>query len=197
MTSDRWTNFFFKLALSAGRLSKDPSVGVGAVIVDDNNRIITTGFNGLPSGIDFNEVITPDRETRLQCTIHAEENALAFAWRDVKGMTLFSSRQPCARCAAMIVQRGISCVAYLVDPNDTINPSWANSFELADEIFRQAGTDVYEFERKEEGGDEPYFAERVSPNARYPFGDMKVVDFDAATKRLNQTLGSLDDNCPF
>lgn len=167
ITLDRWSRSFFEHAIVTSRLSKDPKAQVGAVIVDDRNRIISSGFNGLPSGVDFDwylpkpvgtecvpdirvalETERKERADRLACTIHAEENALAFAWRDVKGMTLFCTRHPCARCAAMIVQRGISSVAYLVG-NDTINPDWQRSFELAHEMFMQADVLVLEVERME------------------------------------------------
>jgi len=145
LTYDRWVAYFFDQAMLAASMSKDPSDGVGSVVVDETNRVVSSGYNGLPARVDFNHVITTDRETKLQCTLHAEENALAFAWRDVRGMSLFSTRKPCAHCAAVIVQRGIHCVAYLIDPNDTINPAWEKSFQLADEIFEQAQVQVVEF----------------------------------------------------
>lgn len=142
--ADRWTASFFDHAFVAASLSRDPKAKVGAVIVDERNRIVSSGFNGLPSGIGYSVQITQNREDRLACTLHAEENALAFAWRDVKGMTLLCTRHPCARCAAMIVQRGITCVAYIVG-NDTINPDWQHSFILAQDMFKQAGIEVVEW----------------------------------------------------
>lgn len=144
MTHDRWTDNFFRHALLASEMSRD-STKVGAIIVDDRNRIVSSGYNGPPAGVNLPFLVTSDRKKKLICTIHAEENALAFAWRDVKGMTLFCTRRPCGKCAAMMVQRGIDTVAYLTREGDTINPDWEISFAIADMLFQQAGVEVYEF----------------------------------------------------
>ena len=160
--ADRWTQSFFDHAFVAARLSKDPAGGVGAVIVGPGARIVSSGFNGLPSGINHNHILTSDRLTKLACTIHAEENALAFAWQDVMGMELYSTRQPCARCAAMIVQRNISCVHYIVGQG-SINPDWAHSFKLADEMFNLAGVRSLQYVRQINECDEFVYYEWLKP----------------------------------
>jgi dCMP deaminase len=137
-------------------MSKDPSLGVGAVIVDHRKRMVSSGFNGLPSGIDFDSVITTDRETKLMCTIHAEENAMAFAWQDIAGYYLFSTRHPCARCAAMIVQRGLHRVYYLSDPSDTVNARWRREHEMARYLLDHAGIVMFEWELERTTGDVTY-----------------------------------------
>ena len=47
-----WNEFFMFSAKLASMRSKDPSTQVGAVIVDNNNKIIASGYNGMPGGKD-------------------------------------------------------------------------------------------------------------------------------------------------
>ena len=51
-TLNKWDDRFLKLAELVSTWSKDPSSKVGAVIVDDKNRVISLGFNGLPRGVE-------------------------------------------------------------------------------------------------------------------------------------------------
>lgn len=118
--------------------SKDPSTQVGAVIVDADKRIVSAGFNGFPRGVEDEAV---DRDVKLMRTIHAEENALLFARRDVTGMTAYVTRPPCARCAAKLVQSGISRVVYSLPPVDFVE-RWATEMKEAQTMFTQAGVTV-------------------------------------------------------
>lgn len=106
----KWAKRFLDLATLIGSWSKDNSTKVGAVIVDERNRIVSVGFNGFPRGIE--DIIT-DRDEKLRRTIHAEENALLFANRSVEGCTIYVTHHPCARCTAKLIQVGISKIVYL------------------------------------------------------------------------------------
>lgn len=106
----KWTKRFLDLATLIGSWSKDNSTKVGAVIVDERNRIVSVGFNGFPRGIE--DIIT-DRDEKLRRTIHAEENALLFANSSVEGCTIYVTHHPCARCTAKLIQVGISKIVYL------------------------------------------------------------------------------------
>ena len=115
--------------------SKDPSTQVGAVITDSKNRVISLGFNGYPRGVeDRNE----SREEKLRKMIHAEENAIFFAQRDLAGATLYVTHPPCARCAAKIVQAGIELVVSQ-DPGDGFVHRWYEDMVAAQEMFHEAG----------------------------------------------------------
>jgi dCMP deaminase len=48
---NKWDKNFLQLAKTVSTFSKDPSTKVGAVIVDDDNRVISIGYNGFPKGI--------------------------------------------------------------------------------------------------------------------------------------------------
>jgi len=93
---------------------------VGAIIVKDN-RIISIGYNGMPSGWDNNcEIEVPQvaHSPRLQTkpeVLHAETNAIAKVARSnesCEGAALFCTHTPCIDCAKLIYQSGISTVYY-------------------------------------------------------------------------------------
>lgn len=132
----KWDTRFIDLAKLVASWSKDPSTQVGAVIVDKDKRIVSTGFNGFPQGVDDEAT---DRDTKLLRTIHAEENALLFARRDVTGMTVYVTRPPCARCAAKLIQSGVSRVVYPLPPVDFVE-RWGNEMREANAMFSQVGT---------------------------------------------------------
>lgn len=134
----KWDARFIALASLVAGWSKDPSTRVGAVIVDTDKRIISTGFNGFPRGVADNAV---DREVKLLRTIHAEENALLFARGSVAGMTIYVTRPPCARCAAKLVQSGIWRVVYPLPPVDFAE-RWSLEMGQAQAMFNEVGVVV-------------------------------------------------------
>ena len=85
---------------------------VGAVISTDG-RIISTGYNGMPSGFTNECEDMSDNTKRL--VIHAEANAILFAAKNgvsLKGSKLTLTLSPCVECAKMIIQAGITYVEY-------------------------------------------------------------------------------------
>jgi len=134
----KWDTRFIDLAKLVASWSKDPSTQVGAVIVDKDKGIVSTGFNGFPQGVDDEAT---DRDIKLLRTIHAEENALLFARRDVTGMTVYVTRPPCARCAVKLIQSGVSRVVYPLPPVDFVE-RWGNEMREANAMFSQVGTTI-------------------------------------------------------
>lgn len=87
-------------------------LNVGAVVARDG-RILTTGYNGPPSGMDHCD----HEEFEVQCNlaVHAEANALAFAARygmSTDGAEMFLTDSPCHNCAKLIINAGIVRVYY-------------------------------------------------------------------------------------
>jgi dCMP deaminase len=141
---NKWDARFIGLAKHIAGWSKDPSTGVGAVIVDQKNRLVSHGFNGLPRGVEDREDRLHNRETKLPLTIHAEENALLFAGRPVDGCTIYVwPLPPCSRCAAKIIQAGISRVVSPPVP-ESAKDRWGESNLLAFEILEEAGVEYVE-----------------------------------------------------
>ena len=115
-----WDEYFMGVALLAAERSKDPSTQVGACIIDNNNRIISTGYNGFPKGCSDDEFPwnrdAAAGETKYPFVVHAELNAILNAQgTSVVDSRLYVSLFPCNECAKAIIQSGVREVVYLSD----------------------------------------------------------------------------------
>jgi dCMP deaminase len=116
---------------------------VGAIIVKDK-RILSTGYNGAPTGIRHclevgclrESLQVPSGERHELCRgIHAEQNAIiqaAYHGVSVKDAVLYCTNQPCAICAKMIINAGIKKIYYQSGYTDA----------LAQEMLTEAGIDL-------------------------------------------------------
>lgn len=102
---------FMEIAKVIASKSKDPSTKVGSVIVDSNNRIISTGYNGFVSK-NNESLMTFERPLKYHLTIHAEMNALLFAKQDLYNKIIYITHSPCVECLKHILQCGIRTVYY-------------------------------------------------------------------------------------
>ncbi len=137
MIPTKWETRFMDMARLVSTWSKDPSTKVGAVIVDDLNRVLSVGFNGLPHGMSDSLEILENREMKYACTIHAEENAMLFAQGSVKGATMFVYPvPPCGPCAAKVRQVGIKRIVCPVNTTDaSFIDRWSESIKASRIIF--------------------------------------------------------------
>ena len=116
-----WDEYFMAVALLAAERSKDPNTQVGACIVDNENRIVSTGYNGFPYGCSDDEYPwerdgEDATQTKYGYVVHAELNAILNArGRSVAGTRLYVALFPCNECAKSIIQSGITEVIYLSD----------------------------------------------------------------------------------
>lgn len=134
-----WDHYFLRLARLTATASKDPSTRVGAVIVDPERRVVSTGYNGAARGVRDDPERLADRDTRLRITIHAEVNAILFARRDLADCVLYTFPfAPCSPCAAVVVQTGICRVVAPPTP-PPLAARWGADLALAAEQFRDAG----------------------------------------------------------
>lgn len=111
-----WDEYFMGLAHLSAYRSKDPNTQVGAVIVDENKRIVGIGYNGLPKGCD-DDAFPWEREgefieTKYPFVVHAELNAILNSTKNLKNCTLYVSLFPCHECAKAIIQSGITSIVY-------------------------------------------------------------------------------------
>ena len=113
-----WDEYFMGIALLAAKRSKDPNTQVGACIVDSNNVILTTGYNGFPKGCSDDE-FPWNRDgdfNKYPFVVHAELNAILNAsGKSLRGSKLYVDLFPCNECAKAIIQSGVSEVVYLSD----------------------------------------------------------------------------------
>ena len=120
---------------------------VGCVIVKDK-RIITTGYNGAPSGVRSckekgeclrRKLNIPSGTHHEICyAVHAEQNAIVQAGRlnvNIKDATMYVTHQPCSICAKLIINAGIKKVVY--------NEGYPDTFSL--EMLSEAGVEVVKF----------------------------------------------------
>jgi dCMP deaminase len=112
-----WKEYFMSIALLSAQRSKDSNTQVGACIVNDGNKIVSVGYNGMPTGCEDSEMPW-EREgdlldTKYAFVCHAELNAILNRGEtSLKGAKLYVSLFPCNECAKAIIQCGIAEVIY-------------------------------------------------------------------------------------
>ncbi len=146
---DKWDKRFMDLTETIAKWSScfKNDRSIGAIIVR-NKRIITTGYNGAPSGIKSCKEkgeclrqklgIPSGKQHELCFAIHAEQNAIIQAAKlgiSIEDATLYCTHQPCVICSKMIVNAGIARVVYAKPYPD----------EFAQEIFKEAGVKLVHY----------------------------------------------------
>ena len=138
-----WITYFMDITTLVAKRTTCMRRAVGAVIVKDK-RILSTGYNGAPSGITHcretgclrEQLKVPSGERHELCRgIHAEQNAIiqaAYHGVSIKGATLFCTHMPCSICAKMIINAGISRIYYLA--------GYADDMSLA--MFEEGGVKI-------------------------------------------------------
>lgn len=109
-----WDDFFMRNAHLYATRATCPRKHVGAIIVDKNHRVLATGYNGSPPGVDqCDEVGCQIVDGHCVRTLHAESNALDYAgtWR-TPGCTLYVTVTPCWDCAKRIISGDFDRVVY-------------------------------------------------------------------------------------
>ena len=138
-----WNKRFLKLAKHISEWSKDPSTQVGCVVVGPDREVRSTGFNGLPRGIEDNDERLNDREIKYPLICHAEENAIMHAARigiSLKDCTAYVTWPPCTRCARSLIQAGISTIIY--PENTEIPERWMADFNLSLNMLKEANINL-------------------------------------------------------
>jgi len=123
----KWIDAFMDTAERFAQLSSARRLHVGAIVVKDD-RIISIGYNGMPSGWDnnceeefVNEVGNAVLKSKPE-VLHAETNAIAKLAKSNEsglGSTMFITHAPCLDCAKLIWQSGIGSVLYRNSYRDT------------------------------------------------------------------------------
>lgn len=137
----KWHKRFLELAEHISTWSKDPSSKIGAVIVDKNRRIVSTGYNGFAIGVEDKKERLENREIKYKIVLHAEENAIQFSKQDLTGCSLYvSGLPPCAHCASLIIQSGIKNIYAW---KQEVPERWKESVELTKQIFKEAKINMH------------------------------------------------------
>lgn len=118
-----WETYFMDITFLVSKRTTCLRRAVGAIIVKDK-RVLATGYNGAPTGIEHcsevgclrEQLNVPSGKNHELCRgIHAEQNAIiqaALHGVSIKGASLFCTNLPCSICAKMIINAGISKIYY-------------------------------------------------------------------------------------
>lgn len=136
-----WDEYFMGLSHLSALRSKDPNTQVGACIVDNDKKVVSIGYNGMPRGCNDND-FPWEREggfldTKYAFVVHAELNAILNSTRSVDGCTIYVSLFPCNECAKAIIQAGIKKVVYESDKYDGTDGNIASK-----KMLREAGVEL-------------------------------------------------------
>ena len=126
----KFINYYMKVAELTSTLSYAKRLQVGSVIVK-GNKILATGYNGMPSGWDNEcetvEIVEIDENFSKQLVtkrevLHSETNAIAkvsASTESSEGAAMFCTHAPCINCAKLIYQSGINSLYYRNTYRDT------------------------------------------------------------------------------
>ena len=107
------------IALLSAQRSKDSNTQVGACIVNSDNKIVSVGYNGMPTGcadddMPWERSADSALDTKYPFVCHAELNAILNSnIPTLTGSTLYVTLFPCNECAKAIIQCGIKRVVYM------------------------------------------------------------------------------------
>lgn len=141
-----WDEYFMGVALlSAGR-SKDNNTQVGACIVSEENKVLSVGYNGMPTGCNDDEMPWEREgsplETKYPFVCHAELNAiLNRITGSLKNARIYVSLFPCNECAKAIIQSGIKEVIYMEDKYAD-----SDSVKASKMMFKLSGVKIRQYE---------------------------------------------------
>ena len=138
-----WDTYFMDIAHFVATRSTCLRRHVGAIIVKDK-RILSTGYNGAPTGLEHcleigclrEKLNIPSGERHELCrALHAEQNAIiqaAVHGVAIREASLYATNQPCIICSKMIINAGIVRVVY-----DSGYPD-----EMSMELMTEAGIEL-------------------------------------------------------
>ncbi|MGE5423321.1 MAG: deoxycytidylate deaminase [Ignavibacteriales bacterium] len=144
-----WDEYFSELAQIVARRSTCLRRNVGALLVKED-RIIASGYNGAPQGIQHcldigclrEDMGIPSGERYELCRgVHAEQNAIINAARygvSTIDSVLYCTTQPCMLCARMLINAGVKRIVHQGDFSDDISL----------QFFKEANVEVLEFRNK-------------------------------------------------
>ena len=148
--NQRWYKRWMEKAQQFADWSKDTSTQVGCVIVDNDNRLVSQGYNGFPCGVVDTIPARYDRPLKYMYTEHAERNAIynaALMGTSTKNCYMFTQLFPCVDCARGIIQSGIhTLVTY--EPDFT-HHKYAESWKVAIEILTESGVNIVYLDKED------------------------------------------------
>ncbi len=151
MKRPSWDELYITLCYLVGMRSLDGHTHVGAVVVDSDNVLVSTGYNSLPRHIELDEEgvrLSREGGEKYYWMEHAERNAIYNAARRgtvLKGCKIYVPWTPCTDCARGIIQCGISEVVIHKNGQEFYdkhtNGKWIESYKRTYTMFKEAGVE--------------------------------------------------------
>src|SRR4029078_3690387 len=117
-----WNKYFMNIAEAVKMRSVDPKTQEGAVLVSQSdNRVISTGYNSFPAGIDREwkyNVDWSDRAAIRPLVVHAETNAILYAQSKFENAILYTTLSPCTDCIKLLSAAKIKTIIYKNEHKD-------------------------------------------------------------------------------
>ena len=147
MRADKILKYARLAKFMADEFSKDSSTKVGALALDPQSyRILATGYNGFPHGIDESIPERWERPIKYEYVEHAERNVIYNAAAEgiaLKGAALIVTALPCTNCARGVIQTRMSrVITWRPDEQSEFWQRWKDSFNLSLSMFKEAGVEV-------------------------------------------------------
>ncbi|MCI6561685.1 MAG: dCMP deaminase family protein [Oscillospiraceae bacterium] len=142
-----WDEYFMGIALLSAQRSKDNSTQVGACIVNKDKKIVSVGYNGMPTGccdddMPWDRSAESPLDTKYPFVCHAELNAiLNNSTGNLNGCTVYVTLFPCNECAKAIIQCGIKKVVYMENKYAD-----SDSVKASALLFSKCGVEVERYE---------------------------------------------------
>jgi dCMP deaminase len=123
MARPSWDEYFMEITNLVSKRSTCKRRQVGAILVKDK-RILATGYNGAPPGLDHcldtgclreQEQIPSGERHELCRGLHAEQNTIiqaAYHGVSIRDATIYCTNLPCSICFKMIISAGIAKIVY-------------------------------------------------------------------------------------
>jgi dCMP deaminase len=145
-----WKEYFRNIAHQIKLKSKDEKTQIGAVIVGEDNEIVSTGYNSFPRGIRDDISERQERPEKYFWFEHAERNAIYNAARigvSTKGTTMYlTCGIPCADCCRGIINAGITTIVCEVGDAGAKGPKWEESGKRSLQMFTESGVKIQYYE---------------------------------------------------
>jgi dCMP deaminase len=140
----KWDKRFMEQASFVASWSKDKNTKTGAVVVNSENTILSTGYNGFPRGVDDDtDQRRYEKPDKYFWTEHSERNCLYNAAREgisLKGGKMYCTYFPCVDCARGIIQVGI--IKIYTEKPDLNHATWGDSWINAIIMLKECGVEI-------------------------------------------------------
>ena len=145
-----WKEYFRGIAHQVKLKSKDRYTQIGAVVVGNDNQIVSTGYNSFPRGINDMLDERQERPEKYYWFSHAETNAIVNA--ALNGVSTKNTKMymscgiPCTDCARNIINSGIVEIIVENNPTGAIGFKWDEHAKRSIEMFNEAGVKITYFD---------------------------------------------------